>query len=283
MIRPLLATLVLTLVPAAAGAQTAPFPAPQASASPTPAPSQYFPALGDNDPCTSLSAIVSRPSVGNSVCTVRPNHVLIEAGYQNTTADGGGNAVAYPQTLVRIGTVVPALELQIVPPSVARTNVGGVTTGTSDAGAGLKYVFGHTPKFSYGGQVLVSAPTGTNGFSAGGTQETYALQAGYTLSTVFSLSGATQLSSLTNGTVRWTSFFPSVSLSASLPNNTGIFGEIAQFSNGAGPGTASRMQYIVGATRDLGQRLQLDTSFGFSPTVATGKYHFVGFGASYYF
>ena len=272
MIRPLVATLALVLAPAAALAQATP------AASPTPSP--YFP-LGNNDPCTSLSAIVTRPTVTNSVCTVRPNHVLIETGYQNTTASGG-NTVAYPQSLIRVGTAVPALEIDFAPPSLVRTNAGGLTTGTTDIGAGLKYVFGYTPKFNYGGQIFVTAPTGLNGFSAGGSQTTYALQAAYTLSPVFSIAGAAQQASLTNGTARWTSFFPSVVVSAALPNSTSVFGEIAQFSQGAGPGTPTRTQYILGVYRDLGQRLQLDASVGTSPTVSTGKYHYVALGASYY-
>jgi hypothetical protein len=278
-IRPLFAALVLVLTPAAAHAQATPTPSPTPSA----APSQYFPALGTNDPCTSLSAIVTRPTVSNSVCTVRPNHVLVETGYQNTSASGGGNTVVYPQSLIRVGTAVPALEFDLAPPSAARTNIGGVTTGTTDIGAGLKYVFGYTPKFNYGGQIFVTAPTGVNGFSAGGTQTTYALQAGYTLSPVFSVTGVTQMASLTNGAARWTSFIPSLVLGASLPNSTGLFAEIAQFSHAIGPATPTRTQYILGAYRDLGQRLQLDASVGISPTVATGKYHYLSFGASYYF
>jgi hypothetical protein len=284
-IRPLVAALCLVLVPATALAQATPAasPVPAASPSPTPAPpSPYFPALGNNDPCTSLSAIVTRPSVTNSVCTVRPNHVLVETGYQNTTASGGGNTVAYPQSLIRVGTSVPALEFDVAPPSLARTNASGLTTGTTDAGAGLKYVFGYTPKFNYGGQIFVTAPTGLNGFSAGGSQTTYALQAGYTLSPVFSLAGAAQMASLTNGAARWSSFFPSLVLSASLPNSTSVFGEVAQFSQATGPGSPTRTQYILGAYHDFGARLQIDASVGISPTVATGKYHYVGFGASYY-
>jgi hypothetical protein len=279
-IRPLVAALALVLAPATALAQATPAASP--SPSPTPAPSPYFPALGNNDPCTSLSAIVTRPTVTNSVCTVRPNHVLIETGYQNTTASGGGNTVAYPQSLIRVGTAIPALEVDVAPPSLVRTNAGGLTTGTTDVGAGLKYVFGYTPKFNYGGQIFVTAPTGLNGFSAGGSQTTYALQAGYTLSPVFSIAGAAQQASLTNGTARWTSFFPSIVVSASLPNSTSLFGEIAQFSQGAGPGTPTRTQYILGVYRDLAQRLQLDASVGISPTVSTGKYHYVALGASYY-
>lgn len=281
MIRPLVAALAFVLVPAAAFAQASPAPSP--SPAPSTAPSAYFPALGNNDPCTSLSAIVTRPTVSNSVCTVRPNHVLVEAGYQNTSASGGGNTVVYPQTLIRVGTKIPALELDLAPPSAARTNSGGVTTGTTDVGAGLKYVFGYTPKFNYGGQLFVTAPTGGNGFSAGGTQTTYALQAGYTLNSVFSVTGVTQVASLTNGAARWTSFIPSLVLSATLPNSTGLFAEVAQFSHATGPATPTRTQYIFGALHDVGQRLQLDASVGISPTVATGKYHYVSFGASYYF
>jgi hypothetical protein len=101
--RPFAIGLCLALLPLAALAQAAPSPAPSQAppANPLGAP------LGPNDPCTTLSAIVTRPTVTNSVCTVRPSHVLVETGYQNTTAPGGANTVTYPQALVRIGTYVP--------------------------------------------------------------------------------------------------------------------------------------------------------------------------------
>ena len=219
----------------------------------------------------------------NSVCTVRPNHVEIETGYLNTSASGGGNAVAYPQALIRIGTAIPALEVQIAPPGINRTNGGGIVTGTTDVGAGLKYVFGYTPKFSYGGQAFFTAPTGTNGFSANGTNATYALNAGYTLTPVFSLGTTLATSSLTDGTQRWSSFVPSLVLGVALPNSTGLNLEAARFSNANGPATPTRTQYLFAVYRDLGARVQLDASFATSPTAATGKYNAVGFGASFYF
>lgn len=286
MIRPLAAgaaiLLALAGLSSGAGAQTPPSPSP--APSPSAAPNPIGPAFGSNDPCTSLSAIVTRPSVTNSVCTVRPNHVEVETGYFNTTStSGGGNTVTYPQTLIRIGTKIPALELQISPPEVIRASAGGLVTGSSDIGAGLKYVFGYSPKFNWGGQAFFTVPTGSNGFSAGGTNATYALNAGYTLSPVFSLATTLPISSLTNGTQRWSSFGPSLVLGASLPNSTGVFAEIAQFSNANGPGTATRTQYLYGFYRDLTPRVQIDASASFSPTAATGTYHGVGFGLSYYF
>jgi len=273
---------VASLAPVIAAAQST--PAPAVSPSPSPTPNPIGPAFGANDPCTSISAIVTRPSVTNSVCTVRPNHVEIEMGYQNVTMDGGGNAVAYPQTLIRVGTAIPALEFDLAPPQISRTSGGGTTTiGSTDVGAGLKYVFGYAPKFNYGGQVFFTAPTGTNGVSAGGTTASYALNAGYTLSPVFSLAGTATAQSQTNGAQRWPALASSLVLGVSLPNTTGLNAEIAQFSHATGPGTPTRTQYLLAAYRGIGPRVQLDTSFAFSPTAATGKYHYVGFGASFYF
>jgi len=214
---------------------------------------------------------------------VRPNHVEIETGYFNTTSPGAGNTVTYPQTLIRVGTKIPALELQVAPPQIVRSSVNGpATTGVSDVGAGLKYVFGYTPKFNYGGQVFFTAPTGTNGVSANGSTAIYALNAGYTLSPVFSVATTLQSQSLTNGAQRWSSFVPSLVVSASLPNTTGVYAEITQYSEANGPGTPTRTQYIYGVYRGIGDRLQIDASASVSPTVSTGKYHGVGFGFSYY-
>ncbi|HEX3462590.1 MAG TPA: hypothetical protein VHS78_00870 [Candidatus Elarobacter sp.] len=277
------AALLVTLSLSKGQSQSLPSASPAPSPSPSGAPNPIGPAFGANDPCTSLSAIVGRPSVTNSVCTVRPDHVEVEGGYVNTSFSGGGNAVTYPSSVIRIGTRIPALEVQIAPPSVVRTNAGGITTASTDVGAGLKYVFGYTPKFNWGGQAFFTAPTGLNGGSANGTNATYALNAGYTLSPVFSLATTLATNSLTDGPQRWSSFVPSFVLGASLPNASGAFAEIATFGNANGPGTPARTQYMVGIYRDVGPRLQLDASTAFSLTTATGKYRTLGFGASYYF
>ena len=231
-----------------------------------------------------MSAIVGRPTVTSAVCTVRPNHVELETGYTNTTfSAGGGNAVTYPQAVIRVGTSVPALELQIGPPGASRTSAGGIASGATDAGAGLKYVFGYTPKFSWGAQVFFTAPTGTNGFSAGGSTSSYAVNAAYTLSPVLSLATTLNSTSISNGAQRWTSFIPSFVVTAALPSATGIFAEIATYSNANGFATPTRTQYLYGLYQDVGQRLQLDASVTVSPTAATGRYHGIGIGASYYF
>lgn len=288
MIRPVLSSFAaiacVVAFSATASAQTTPAASPAPSPSPSAAPNPIGPSLGNNDPCTSLSAIVTRPTVTNSVCTVRPNHVLIETGYLNLTSTAGnGNTATYPQAAIRIGTKIPALEVDVTPPQLTRTTAGGLLTGSTDAGAGLKYVFGYSPKFSWGGQASFTEPTGTNAFSANGSTESYALNGSYALTPVFSLGTTLTSSSLANGAQRWSSFAPSLVLGASLPNSSGVYAEIATFSNANGPGTPTRTQYIYGLFRDVTPRLQLDLSAAVSPTVATGKYHGIGFGISYYF
>jgi hypothetical protein len=208
---------------------------------------------------------------------------LIETGYQNTAAGTTSTTVAYPQALLRVGTTVPALEVDLSPPMYERVHTAGMTSaGTTDIGAGLKYVFGYSPRFNYGASVFLTLPTGTHGFSAGADTEAYDLNYGYTINTVLSVAGTVGLDSLSVGGRRYSSVIPSLVLTAGLPNATGVFVEGAEFTNGAGPGTLARLQLLGGVTRGLGPRSQIDFEVGGSPTNATGFYHFVGFGASYY-
>jgi len=268
-------------VPSPGAAQGGPAPSPSPPASPAAA-SPLGPALGPNDTCTTISAIVTRPTVTNAVCTVRPNHAEIEGGYQNTSYPGGGNLVAYPQALIRVGTTIPALEVQVVPPNVLRATSGGpAVTGVSDAGFGLKYVVGSSPKMVYGVQANATVPSGSAAFSANGTQYLYAAQASYGLSPALSLTAGAQDQILFAGGRAYGSFVPSLVLSASLAGATSLYVEGAQFTRALGPGTPTRTQFIYGVARGVGQRLQLDLEAGFSPTDATGHYHYVGFGFGY--
>lgn len=270
------------LAPATAFAQVPPTgPAPSATVTPPPA---VGGPLGPNDPCTTLSAIVNRPTVTNAVCTVRPNHIEIETGYQNTAFDGGGNAVQYPQTLIRIGTRIPALELLVTPPQRQRATASSLSTsGNSDAGAGLKYLLGYTNRVSYSVQATFTAPTGSPQFSAGSTTSIYALQGSYSLSPAVSLTAGLQDQILASGGVQYGSFVPSLVLSATLPHALGVFAEVAQFTHALGSGSPTRTQYLGGFFYDIGQRMQVDAEYGISPTVATGKYRYVGFGLGYNF
>jgi hypothetical protein len=231
------------------------------------------------DPCTSLSNVVTRPTVTNSVCTVEPNHVLLEAGYTNLTwAAGNGSSVTYPQAFIRVGTSVKGLEAELQLPS---ENRAGSQHGVGDLGGGLKYLIGYSPRMQYGAQVNLTAPTGDAAFSAGASQSTFSLNGSLALSPNISLTSTQAFASLASGGVRYGSYIPSLVLSLSLPHATSLFAEYAAFTNALGPGTATRSQGILGVSHDVGSRLQLDLEGITSPTKATGSYTGMGFGVSY--
>lgn len=258
-------------------------PASASPAPPEPASSAIGPPLSTNDPCTSLGAIVTRPTVTNSVCTVRPEHVLLETGYQNTRFGGGGNVTQYPQALVRVGTRLRGLEFDLTLPNAQRTTVGGsVASGDTDVAAGIKFALGAGPKFSYGLQAQLSAPTGSPAFTASGTQTTYGVNFAYALSPGFSLASTLSYQSLTTGTAGYPSFVPSLVATGALSPSDALFAEIAQFTHANGPASGTRTQYLIGADHDFGQRVQADVETALSPTADTGKYRYVGVGLSYY-
>jgi hypothetical protein len=71
-----------------------------------------------------------------------------------------------------------------------RAQRSGAAHGTTDIGAGLKYVFAYTPKFSIGGQAFFTFPTGSESVAAGANQATYALNAAYAFNSVLSVGAA---------------------------------------------------------------------------------------------
>ncbi len=279
------ATAILgTAVFLPAGAQSAPAPTPTASPTAAPTPNVIGQPASDGDPCTSLSAIVTRPSVTTSVCTVRPQKILIETGYQNTSYNGSGQVVDYPQSYIRVG-VARNLELAFAPPQEQVQSIDGLRqTGTTDATIGLKAVIGYTPKTSYGAFVQASVPTGDRTYTSYGSNLILGLNGTLTLSPAFSLFGTIQGQDDTTGTARYGSIVPSLGVSATLPTSfpASAFVEDAQFTKATGPGSSTRTQLLGGITFDVGSRVQLDAEYGYSPTIATGRYHYVGFGVSTY-
>jgi len=263
---------------------------PQANpSSPSPRPSEP-PAPADL--CSSgIGAIVTRPTQTTSVCVVKPNHVLVETGYQTETVKAPGPPYTFqsvPNAEIRVGTELRNVEIDVFPPNSLRS--AGVTA-LADVAAGVKWQIASTPTFAYGVNVNGTAPTGSNPLtnpsglgSANFGTATYNVNVQGVLGSVFGYGGTLSENDLVVPTGRrYSSFVPSLSLSMSLPQSTSLFAEVARFTNAGGPGTPTRTQYIVGVTRDVRARMQLDVETGFSPTAATGKYRYLAAGASYYF
>ena len=268
-------------------AQTAPSPSPVPTATPSPAPSAT--PSGPSDPCTTLLAIVTRPTVTTSTCVVKPKHVLVENGYTNTvtTGTGGGNVASYPQSFIRVGMNLRALELDITPPNGNRSSVGGiVVSGSTDSAFGIKYEAGYSARWVYGVNGSVSVPSGSAAFTSGGTQYTGNFNWGYTVNSVISLSGTAGYNSLTgfaaNGTVeRFAQFVPTLLLYIAVPPKSQAFVEYAYFSH-AGLGVRSKSLIDFGYQFDPNPHIQLDVEYGFAPTLINGqRQHYLGAGLSF--
>ncbi|HEY1654105.1 MAG TPA: transporter [Candidatus Tumulicola sp.] len=281
----LLATVTMAGLPllaaSAARAQTAgPTPAPAATATPA-APS---------DPCSSILSIVNRPSFGTGVCTVRTGHADLENGYTNlvVTGPGGGNTITYPQSLIRIGTADPHLDVEVGPISGNRSSLGNAATaGMSDLALGAKYELGYTSSALWGVNAVVTVPTGATAFGAGNAQYTGNFNWGYTINPVFSLSGTLGFNAFSayNGAGFAQSYFaftPTVLVSAALPGGPSQIGaEYAYFSQ-AGPNVGSKSYFDFIYERDFGTHVQVDVEYGVSPSVVNGqKQHYVGAGLSF--
>jgi hypothetical protein len=254
--------------------------APSPSPSPTPA--------AVSDPCGSLLSIVARPTVTTGVCTVRKGHVDVETGYTNTvtTGTGGGVLVNYPQTFLRAGVGSHA-EIAITPPSFLRSSAGGsLITGGSDLNFGAKWELGYTSKALWGVNAVVSLPSGSPAFTAGGPQYTGNFNWGYTLDSTWSLAGTVGFNSLVGTTAagrlqRYFAVIPSVELTASLPANSQLFGEYVYVSP-AGPGFNGKTILDFGYQRDFGSHVQFDIEYGIQPTVVNGQQsHYLGAGLAF--
>jgi hypothetical protein len=273
----------LVLVPLGAWAQST-TPAPTTSPSPIPTA-----AAGPSDPCTSLLALVNRPTVTTGSCVFKRGRGDLETGYTNTVTTGTGGAVtvAYPQAFVRVGINVRNVELDITPPSVERMSVpGGTVTGPADAAYGAKWEIGYTSKMLYSVNAVATVPTGARAFTAGGSSYTGNLNASYTLSPEFGLSATLGFQSLAasapNFAVERTGvFIPSLVLTAAVPGSAQLFGEVANFSH-AGVGLPARTLYDFGFQKQFGSHWQVDLETGFAPNPAAGqRLHYLGFGISY--
>lgn len=256
---------------------------------PSPRPSHPPARTAVADPCGSILSIVTRPTVGTGVCTVRPNHVLVENGWSNTvlTGAGGGDIASYPSSFIRIGTVLPRIEIALTPPNVMRSSVGGsIIGGSSDGAIGVKYEAGYTSKALWGANVQISEPTGTPAFSAGGAQYTANANWGYALSPVVGLAGTFGFNTLSafdaSGNVRhYAAFIPSMEMTIALSSRSQAFAEYAYFSH-AGLGLPGKSVLDAGYQRALSENGQIDIEYGFTPTPIAGQQgRYIGFGLSF--
>ncbi|MDE2573112.1 MAG: hypothetical protein KGM44_11430 [bacterium] len=274
-------SMALTFGTIAEAGQPPALPIPMAAATPT-APPQAADPCGGN---ARLLATLNRPTIGFSVCAVPPGSVVLEEGYQINVRRGPdtGVAVQYPQGFERLG-LSPRLELDIVGPNLNRSrSSAGDSRGLSDMGLGFKYEFAPKGRFTYAVDGLLTAPTGSGGFSAGGPTQTLNLDISYALTPAIAL--GTTLSGLAGGGVRadgslgrFAAFDPSLVITAQMPNAYQFYAELAGQSR-VSPDEGGRAFVDFGVQKLIGPcfELDLEEGIGFTP-VQGSRFTYTGLG-----
>jgi hypothetical protein len=242
------------------------------------------PALAAGTSSPPLYEVVNRPTNGISASaastyTVAPNQLLLEAGYGNTSSTGSGPVTDYPQVLLHIGTHLKNLELDVKAPSEIRA---GGTTFSDDVAVGLKYLFFDAKRLAVSAQAAEQLPTGSLNTLNSGSQTAYGLNGTYKISKMFEVRTTQSFTANNLLGVRYGSYHPSFTALAALPCDTQIFASYALNTRAAGPSTSSRSAYLLGASHQLNNHLQVDLEGTASPGAnGLAKTRGIGFGAAY--
>jgi hypothetical protein len=233
-----------------------------------------------------MLATLDRPTIGFSVCAETRGHAVSEIGYQNSFAGGSPFTITaqYPQPIIRFG-IADRIELDLIPPNYSVVRAAGTpaTNGFGDSGLGAKFEFLPSTRGGFAIDTLLTFPTGSGGFSNGGTSATLNLDASYSLGPIFGFATTVGFSSTAGAnasgtTARYFTLLPSAVITAQLPGKAQLYAELAHNSHVA-PGAASRTILNGGIQKQFGKSVELDLEFGQTLNNAgMPRYHYIGFG-----
>ncbi len=218
-----------------------------------------------SDPCSgpsALLAILDRPTVSTSPCTVPRGRFLLEMGFQRARprAPVSGKMDNYPQTEVRIG--LPGRnEFVLFPPNYnfQRTRSGPDSTteevsGYSALTLGFKHELGYTEQWLGAVQALFTVPSGNSAFGTKGLGVALNGMASYVLSEQVGLTIQLGISSQTDpalaGGQRFTAFISNLVVAWQPKERFQFYGEFyGQSSTGPGKGAGYNadggIQYLI--------------------------------------
>lgn len=247
-----------------------------------------------------VSSVVDRPGTGpatttsGSPCTVEKGHVVVELGYRNEIDAGhGGTSIvsSYPQVLLRAG-IDKRDELIVLPPTMAvRTGTAAPafvpSIGSQDIGLGWKHNFKAHAWFQDSLELLVTAPSGTNGYSAGVPTFNASFNAGFSLGQRVALAAGLSLveapGALPNGAQKqFLSTQPSLTITYSLDAATSLLAGDS-IATPATPQGGNSHVLLLALQRSLSPGTVIDVDSESNLTPEKG-YHqrAIGFGAAFY-
>jgi hypothetical protein len=236
------------------------------------------------DPCADLLAVLNRPTVADSVCSVKPGKVIIESGvaYQSLSANDG-HGFDLPETLIRFGLPL-GNEINVFVPNYIRQNSteDGTISGSTATIVGLKHQFLARNKWVYAAESIFTMPSGSDNF--GSNAMGFAVNGIVDYSFTSSIS-ATFMAGLTSETVsyhdgggRYNSFNPDLVLDWEPTNNLQFYVEIYGQTKTA-PEEHDGYNADVGIQYLITKNIEVDVEYGHRLTgELAGFSHYFGVG-----
>jgi hypothetical protein len=246
------------------------------------------------NPCRgpgSLLALLNRPTVSDSSCTVAAGRVMVEGGWQrlNLYEVPGGRSVNYPEFEFSFG-LPHRTEIVVLPPNFTRQTVGlapSVTTsGYQPLTVGVRHMLVDNELWQIAAEELVTVPSGSTEDGSAGTGfatnaiMSYSLPHGFGAELQLGVSSETLPTGA--GGARYTSFNPIGDLTYEWDNRYQLYSEIfgeTETAPGAGEGFAWNGGFQILPL----PRFELDVEIGHRISGSLGFENYVGFGGGFEF
>lgn len=210
--------------------------------------------------CQGFLALINRPTIAESACTVPDKHLVTELGYQYETLPLKNNLQNYPEAQLRLG--LPANnEISVYLPNYVDQSPLS-RKGLSPTIASFKHMINYGKNWAFSLSGLISPPSGSGVYGNQGWDGTINGVVSYNLTKNLSFTALLGISSLTLskfavGKKRYTSINPDGYLTLSLLDNLQLFGEVYGQSK-TSPTTGSGFDYGIGLIYLLMPNLTLD-------------------------
>lgn len=246
-----------------------------------------------SDPCAgpaALLALLDRPTIADSACSVKPGRTVLEIGYDNQIAHQPADQrwVDYPQAEWRFG-LPGGWEFKFFGPNYNRLSsldgTGSTVTGYNDAGFGVKYEFGYFGNWTFAADTRVDVPTGNRAFTYGAPQLTVNGIVSYSVTPQFGLGGQLGVASLSvenadGSSARYYSLEPMLVATYAFFGRLQLYGEVYGMTR-TGPGSGNAAYWFDGGLQYLiTPRYEIDVEEGKALSGPQGvSAHYFGFGA----
>ncbi|CDZ76477.1 hypothetical protein BN59_00746 [Legionella massiliensis] len=210
-----------------------------------------------------MLAVVDRPTIADSPCTVGVGHAIFEGGFQLQKQIGSGHSQQFPSMVFRVGLPKENELFAFLPNYFHQSEAP--SSGLGPTGIGYKHILHYTEKWLLTFDTLVTPPSGSVNYGSQGlggiVNAIYNYNFSDSLSFTCQLGYSSQTESELSGGHRFASLNPDAFLTWSLSDKLQLFGEVyGQSKTGVGQGSGYATQF--GLVYLLAKNMTVDVEVG---------------------